>query len=52
MADFNQLKDDVFVVGTGGLSTANPRVSIHLKDLLNLLKQHEERAVFNYIKMV
>jgi hypothetical protein len=52
MADFNQLKDDVFVVGTNGLSTAGPRVSIHLHDLFNLLKQHEERAVLKYIKMV
>jgi hypothetical protein len=52
MADLNQSNDDIFVVGTGGLSTDNPRVSIHLKDLINLLKQHEERAVLKYIKIV
>ncbi len=42
----------MFVVGTDGLSTDNPRVSIHLNDLVNLLKKHEEKAVLEYIKMV
>ena len=51
MSDSNQSKA-MFVIGTDGLSTTGPRVSIHLNDLIKLLQQREESAVAKYIKMV